>query len=225
MILMLLAPFINKFEKILSDKQFAVLIWILLVCFTITPMISESPVLDTYGYDIVIITLCYLLGRWLYRNKNFVSRLRHVAPFAFLVGVLIMFAIPHFIHNTRIVWYNSPVVMLTAAALFITFCNFRTGEIAIVNSIAHNTFAVYLISDHPIVRNLLYGILPIKENINDKAVISYVFLFSAVVFVVCIILEKIRLISLNRLENALLMRIIKMLRLDMLDGILSNEKR
>ena len=136
-----------------------------------------------------------------------------------------MFAIPHFIHNTRIVWYNSPVVMLTAAALFITFCNFRTGEIAIVNSIAHNTFAVYLISDHPIVRNLLYGILPIKENINDKAVISYVFLFSAVVFVVCIILEKIRLISLNRLENALLMRIIKMLRLDMLDGILSNEKR
>ena len=112
LILMLLAPFINVLEKNLSDRQLTALLSILLVCFTIVPMISEAPVLDTYGYDIVIFSLCYLIGRWIYREKAFIEKVLRAVPSVFVVCVLIMFAIPYFIHNTRVLWYNSPIVLL-----------------------------------------------------------------------------------------------------------------
>ena len=214
LILMLIAPFINKLEENLLNRQLNALIVVLLVCFTVIPMISESPVLDTYGYDIVIFTLSYLIGRWLHRHKNSFEKARIIVLVAFAVDAVTMFVIPYFIHNTRVLWYNSPIVMIAAIALFVIFSNIKLGKIRLVNSIAQNTFAVYLISDHPVVRNWLYDFLPIKANIEQVTVIPYVFLFSIVVFVVCIVAEKVRIICFDRLENIVLGKIEKHLRLD-----------
>lgn len=223
LILMMLSPFINRLEKNLSDGQLTALVGILLVCFTIIPMISENPVLDTYGYDIVIFTLCYLIGGRLHRSKEFFNKVRIVAPALFVICVFIMFAIPYFVRNTRIIWYNSPIAVLAAIALFITFINIKIGKIKLINNIAQSTFAVYLISDHPVVRNWLYGFLPINSNIDETAVIPYVLLFSLVVFIVCIIAEKIRTMFFNRLEEKMLGKVINKLRLDMFERIISNE--
>ncbi len=223
LILMLLAPFLNKLESTLSAKQLNSLLVILLACFTITPMISESPVLDTYGYDIVIFSLCYLIGRCLRRKNEFFFEMRLIAPIVCVIGVLIMFAVPYFVHNTRVLWYNSPIVMITAIMIFIAFSNLKMGEIGLVNRIAQSTFAVYLISDHPVVRNWLYSFLPIKNNINNVIVIPYVLLFTLVVFVTCIIAEKVRVLCFSRLEDKILKNGINKLHLDVFERILSSD--
>ena len=99
------------------------------------------------------------------------------------------------------------------------------GEIRPLNNIAQSTFAVYLISDHPVVRNWIYGFLPINANINEVVVIPYVLLFSLVVFMICIFAEKLRIMCFNRIEEKMWGKVIRELRLDLFERIISNESQ
>jgi hypothetical protein len=98
--------------------------------------------------------------------------------------------------------YNSPLVIISAVALFLFFRSIQIKS-RIINWFASSVFAVYLIHENQFINKYLYQtIYDIGKSISNNYFLFCFLCFLALgIMLVCILIDKIRLIITRPIEG------------------------
>ena len=144
-ILILLAPFLNKALRSLSKQSFEILLAIQISIFSIWYSIGLSaPVLDD-GYGIINFITLYMLGGYIkmYGRETKIYQLRRrVFLSAYIAMALLTFLLSYF---TNPYGYAYITNVLGATACFILFAKWNMGQNRLINWISGSAFDVYFV--------------------------------------------------------------------------------
>lgn len=191
-IIMILSPIINEGVASINKKTFTFII----ISLGIIILFSRF-ILKESSFNLELLLYVYILGRYLkeYPIKWFES---HCIP-VFVFTTLILFFLPLTLLKFRQVsllsyfWSNNNIlVFIQAISCFYMFLNIKPIFKSRIN-IASSVLAVYLITDHPIIRSVIwnntYGI-PAAYKTTDSLLI--VTLLLIIIFCICIIIDRAR---------------------------------
>lgn len=93
----------------------------------------------------------------------------------------------------------SPIVLMASVLLFIGAIKCNPFESRLINKFSACTFGVYLITEHPLVRNYIWNeLLPSQLHFDSGVLLPYCLISVIIVYLVCIIIEYIRLNTIDR---------------------------
>lgn len=190
-VLLIFIPFLNQLIAVLSQKKYISLLIINTVLFSAIPTI--------FGYsmqpDVLIwFIFLYLLGAYLkqypeqFQNQKY-NLIYFLSSLIFIfVSLFINFpsneGFPYFANGSKL-----PMLMLSVS-LFLLFANKKCYRSHLFNRIAATTFGIYLIHDHPLVRNFLWKEFFNNSLINSSSsLIISVFFSILFVFAICSIID------------------------------------
>ena len=212
LILYFLSPFINKAINNLNKRSYRNLIILLMIFFSIIPMLTNSVGLENHGYTLYQFFFMYVLGAYFRKYpfeikiSKFVYRLTLLLIFGLCVFInfcLFKESLKHIIPGTLVgelaiayqlyfLYYSNIIIVIQSIVYFLLFGTFSFSN-KIVNHISKMMFGVYLIHDNNYIRANIYNWL----NINNELVYSfryfaYVIWIAIVVFVGSYIVESLR---------------------------------
>lgn len=204
--LMILSPLLNKGLECLNKRQIQVILALLIAIF-IVPLSSFS---GNAGKNILIFILLYLTGyyiRHFYNNKQ-LSWGRYF--YGYILCSLLVFTEAFLFarmgkgFEIQVIAYYYDNVLVYAASIFL-FLSFREINIRsnIVNWVASSSFFVYIISEN---ENMYSRPFSFYEFIGvDNWNYSYyypvfILISSLLLFVVCILIDKIRRMMFGKME-------------------------
>jgi len=159
--LVLLSPMLNKFVKVVSERQLLIYISVFLFCAFYFGCIHNS----TYfyfnsGYSITTFMLVYLIGR--YMRLYGIKRLNAISTcslfFVYIACTLLLVVLKLYLPNAERLWsYCSPVTILSATAFFLPFTrlNFESN---FVNQVGSSCLATYIVHTCPPVSSWIINI-------------------------------------------------------------------
>ncbi len=203
--MLFLIPFINILLKKLTKHQYR----LLLVYLVFWIVICSSFFLRSISFLSSMVT-CYIIGSYLGKYETKIDNLKRG-----IIGLLISIAIMiicqvglDVFKGGQYNWLvtnliNSPSAILavsTGIFLFITFKNIRMKNIAIINLLASATFGVLVIhANSDTMRRWLWKtVFNVQGHYNDKYAILYSIGVVLLVYIVCAILELIRLYTIDK---------------------------
>lgn len=206
-LLYLLSPFINKLIKQLAKKDYQKLLIILIVAFCIlTSILPSHYTLDTTGgYGIIWFIVLYLVGayikryiKWNYKNKINLYFYFAISMISYIVYIALnyTFKVLNLDYNvSRLLNYNFITVFLSSIFLFLYFKNLEIKKLKVINiisKVAPLTFAVYIIHEQIVLRDILYlDILQLGRFWNNPIQFVIIPITTIVIFFLSVILEKI----------------------------------
>ena len=191
LILYLLSPFLTRFLRQLSKQKFQQLLFITLLIFSFWSTFSGLPILGmNEGYSIGTFILLYFIGAYiqLYDFPMFWKKgwyLFHyvnisvgIALYLFLVG-----------YEDWILYYHSPLILLSSIFLFLFFKN-SSRNINGLSKIVPFIFGVYLIHENTFIRTLLWEQwIPVQDYLTNPF-INIIFLgLSSLIFLSCLFIS------------------------------------
>ena len=199
------------FIKKASKEQLQKVIILLLIIFSIIPTITHNAWELTF-HNIFI--LDYIIGAYirlypikkLKNNKLNIIALLLITILSLVLSVAcmllskkldiyILFKIPGVLINST----TSPVQILIAIFIFHIFKNIKIKS-KLINYIASSVLGVYLIHDNAFVRNWIWKVFLPNVNflsLNTLLYILFIFAKVAIVFLVSVTIDKIRIILLK----------------------------
>lgn len=216
--LYILSPFINKFVKILSQREFVGILFIIFLLCSILPFFGALIPLflsSSFGIgNLGLFIFFYMIAAYIrLYPKSFVGIFGNINA-GFLLSVIFLgllvisvvafdimgFILPSFsTHATYFMSITSPLAILSALSLFLFFKNLHIGDSKFINQIALSMFGVYLIHDNLFVRPFLWHQIFQNASYFDS---SYLFLHALVVialtFVICTVIDQIRIMVLEK---------------------------
>lgn len=214
--LYILSPVLNAFAEKVTRKQFLVF----LVVFYLVQFYYQLFFNPNYasGYSILSFSGLYLIGRFLnlhpgnqtantatHKQKN----IQHIIAFLIITFLITVLAIALKInlsdeggsikkdHLFGFI-YNNPLVIIQSIVIFLIFKNYNIRS-KFINYCASSVLAIYLVHMHPDIKQLFYHY---TTSLYDHAFIMQTILLIglfAVIFVLSILLDKIRIALFNRL--------------------------
>lgn len=210
---MLLSPFINKAMLALSKMEYNRLLIILFVTFSVLPTLFVSyyyTILTDGGKCLTYILFLYIIGRYLslFYSEKKISKSLCLLSFLSLTILIVMLnvTISYVFHKEcRIFSMDcSPLVLFSSLCVFFFFKGLALKS-RLVNSIAASVLAVYLldnlrlyVSDH---------IFDITLYAESNFFLLYLMVFVIVVFVLGIVIDKIRVFVCGKCENYIIKKI------------------
>lgn len=207
-LLSMFMPFLNKFLKKLSHKEFKKLVILMFICFSIMPVLSGNDLFGTEnGYAAIWLFVMYIYGAYI---KLFYD-ISNICPSKFLIGYIITSTLAWFfkffssniLHTTSFlsnsdmfIVYISPFIVLSSVFLLLFFINIRISNDLIKRIIcfaSSGSFAVILIHDHPIVRDYFMNdsfIYLLKSSIY--LIVLKIFGYGFLIFTICVVIDAIR---------------------------------
>lgn len=152
-ILMLLAPFINRCLVSLSKRNYQILLGVLLLVFSIWPSFFPNPPIDDYGFSCIHFIQIYAIAGYLKRLKA-----KPLKPVVYLCGYLVSVA---FVFGSALLGvgyayaYNYLFVITASVSLFLFFRSLSIQS-AIVNQLASWAFDVFVIHTTTFFADLIY---------------------------------------------------------------------
>lgn len=146
----LLMPAMNHLLHSLTKRMLGCVLAALLFLFSIVPLFGVNNTLSLGGgYHIGWILVLYLLGGWI--RLYGCEHLRKIALPVYVVCVILAWLIK------PLQQYVSPAMLLSAVALLVLFENLHLSKRlqSLSFTLAPLTFGVYLLHDHPLVREHL----------------------------------------------------------------------
>ena len=203
--MVLLAPFLSKAVSNLTKQQYK--LFLLVLVFVSCTFAGGFPYGNLYGYNrgygmFWYITLFFVAG-YLRRFDTDKSERNDRLLFWSVFGCVVLWCagkglIKHFVQGAPLVMespaYNGFASVL-AVALFLRFKGIHFKDSAVVRGlveIAPFTFGVYLIHDHPWVRNIIWSRVPEWGGLDSPVYIPVILIFVALVFVVCMVIDFLR---------------------------------
>lgn len=195
-ILLILHPFINRFLLSINQKEYQ---YYLLIIFTLASLLPFY----SYFADVLSWFVClYSLSAYvkLYGKDHKFIQSRHYLLIAtislvfILVSSYIIDIIPA-ISSKNIYFYGKRQIpmLLLSFSIFMSFLTMRQFHSKWINIIGLSTFGVYLISDHPLIRDILWkNMFSIITSVDSPVFIVYSLLFVATVFVCCSLIDILR---------------------------------
>lgn len=208
LILMVLAPMLNAFCDYASRREFKTILIVYFAILMVYGWLEPASVHFTMnGCTALSFVGLYLLGRYLkmYRPK-LTNYNRRIYAVVYVVACLVMFFMcllflsqgVRITLDSRLLNYGCPLVILSAVALLLLFSKWSFCN-RVVNNAAKSCLAVYLIHCN-------YFVFPIYKDMTLKAHQlggAMVVLFVLAVFVLSIMLDRVRIFSWNKLSNKL----------------------
>lgn len=210
-VLYILSPFINKFIKTCSQKEYLTILGVLLLLSSLIPTF----LLGSFGIgNVGLFIVFYLIAayirlypksmRGMFNNKKSALILTAVS-FGVLYLSVILFDIIGLVipiisqYATYFMNLSSPIAILCAISLFLVFKNLHVGNNKIINQVALSMFGVYLIHDNLFIRPFLWNQLFQNTAYFDTPVLFlHAILAIFITFIVCVIIDQIRIILIEK---------------------------
>lgn len=200
--LLLIVPFINYIVNDNNKKTHLFLIISLTIINVYFGFICQTNEGRT-GYTLMNFCYIYTLGRYIKTyisfNQNVFIRLSFFLIIVFVNGLLRYFDIDI---KGMTTYYNSPLVILQAISLLLVFEQIRINKANnMILLVSSSTFSVYLISDHPFFRYNYYS--EFWQFVDNNSIINFFILalfFNLIIFIVCILIDKLRCVITDRFE-------------------------
>ena len=215
--LYMLSPFINKLLQNLDKKEHEkLLVMLLAVQCVLHTLVYAHTQFSNIAWFIVL----YILGAYIskYCNKENISMKKDFT--IAIISYLVIFAstiilemlsakFTFLVDKTR--YFAQMYSIFTVITSVFLFCGFSKIKFqnTIVNSIAGTTFGIYIIHENTFMRNIIWlDIVQGAKYTNSPYLIINAIVGVISVFVVCAIIEKIRQITIERLQNKVVDKII-----------------
>lgn len=211
-VLYIMAPYINILLNNLSRKRHLQLLAISLVLFSVFPTLTAQ---SFYGNELIQFILFYSVGAYLrkYKDNFFYNRKNAwfmlIGCSLIIVASIIVFDLlgTHWAifgkYSKYLLNRNSIVSIMLSISLFSLFIKKKPFTNNIINKVAGCAFGVYIISDNCYVRNVLWtSILSVPNFANSPILILHLIGSVLIVYLVCSVIEFIRLNTLERLFSS-----------------------
>lgn len=197
LILYLFTPYINKLLKTLNKREINLLILILMLVIVIFPSIPffNSIILDG-GYSLCYFILLYIVGAYIkifFKDSIFNKKIFFMIYIfcciilcALNIGISIICG-----HQNGIYSYNFILIFISSISLFIFFKELNIKS-RFINRLSTLTLGVYLISDHPYVRDWIYNYLGYDNYFNKSSFFLYTIYIIFLIYIITSIIEYIR---------------------------------
>lgn len=215
--LYLLSPILNFFSTSLSKNNFKVFLGIGFILFYVWPtgsfLINTGQLVDDAGYGIVNFSYLYLLGRYIrlyyigkQEKKYYLLGYFCCSTLCFLGQLSLSWGLGFeftswYSYNTIFIWGGS-------VCLFLYFSRLNVQS-TLINDLAKSCLAVYLIHMGP----GLWTRLCHELNLIEYSGGEYVFLLilsPVLIYLLCAIIDRIRIFLFKALENYVVSRVCKM---------------
>jgi hypothetical protein len=206
LILYLMAPMMNLFIDSLSQKQFLYFLLAFLTIQFLHGFVIQVSWFDKGMSPLTLMSL-YMIGRYmrLYPNR-FTTMNRWIDLFIYFVvstlgAVLTFMSVRHGAEGYRFFSYASPTIIIASAYFFLFFTkiSFKNN---LVNWIAASAFAVYVLDcEGHFWSFYLSTNHSWWENSYPSAYLIKTLLFDVAVFVVAIILDKVRIVVWHQVKR------------------------
>ncbi len=228
LILLLISPILNTVINNSDKTRMKKIIFTCFVLLSLLPFLTKNAFYNVgNGYSLSNFVLLYFVGAYLkkypitecYFMKIFtINTKRLIFLISFFLIAFINFLLNYFGTNIQnfdnnfvkdvgsiftigFLAYDNPLLILQSVfyLLFFSTLDFKSN---FINKIAASTFGVYLITDNIYVRGWLYKFLGFNRDVYSYDILFYIILFSMSVFIICIIIETIRLFIFKVIYNS-----------------------
>ena len=191
-------PYINILIKNISKKEHFLLISFMLLCFSILPTIS---LLEQYFSCYIWFICLYLVGSYLqlYRNEENFSKSKYILIFS-IVSLIVEIAFEYYFHTNihYIGEVNNFIIFTLAIGIFIEFAYKEGFYNKYINYVASSVLGIYLIHDNFILSPIIWQKANLRSYISSPCFWMYEILVIIIIFVVCLIIDKIRQICIEK---------------------------
>ena len=188
-ILFLISPFMNKGLRELSKKSFEILIFILILFFSIWPSFLPYPPVTDDGYGIINFVLLYIVGAYIrlhYKNNKNIW---------VYVSIYIMCILGTYLGRLYYgyTWtYNFITNIIGSVMLFLIFSKLKIQSKSI-NYIALFVFGIYMVHYDVQTQEFIYGkLLKCSDYVNSQWLILHILCSIAILFVISLLIDIIR---------------------------------
>ena len=194
--LVLLAPFISRLVLSLSKRQYkGLLLAMMLINCTFCPLFPFGNILSS-GWSVWWFICVFLIGGYIKLHYECDKSHRINWALALLVSVsaYIVCSNISFIDGG----YNS---LLTTAMAVSVFCLARTIDIekgGIVNFMAPNVFAAYLIQEQPLLKNFIYEYFRQTLPTETYRHLWFAFVLATAIIIASVLIDKVRVIVFDK---------------------------
>lgn len=201
---MFLSGPINRYIENTTKKSLLSTIWILVFVNVYLGWIRDVDFV-TDGYNLLNFVMLYLIGRYLRLHHSW--RLsKKIDVFIYLgssvITAVLAFALHHFGGDPyRAFCYNSPMVLVSAIAIFMFFTKLHFNS-NVINYIASSCLAIYLMQEGGIHCYNQIKEIYIQSGINVFFVIAILVLF-ILSMIIPLLVDKIRLLVFGKFEKFL----------------------
>ncbi len=202
-IIYLFHPYINKLLNEFSQKEHLIFIILMFIIFSILHTLTTG---DYYGNEIIQFIMFYSIGAYLFKynssNKNNV-KIMIVSLVLMILSIicidLLVTHIPKFYKYSN--YYNSiyflsrtsPFAIIFCVSLFKCFINLKPKTNSFINLIGSLIFGVYLISDNPHLRPIIWNsIFNSKSFVDSPYLILYIIFSVLLIIIACLLIELVR---------------------------------
>ena len=213
--LYLLSPYMNIVIDKLKKKDLEKLIILLLTMYCGISLISREHLFYNQGFSLEHFIMMYIIGSYLAKYGLPVKQLELKKKRIIYLGIFFLMAILSFLtyegmtliinhtSNTFITGicgylqsstlnYNAFFVMIQSVSYFLFFETF-TFKSKIINTLAKPLFAVYLITEQPLMIKYIYTTLKINTGIYSLDIIPKIIIYSILIMLLCIGIDYIRI--------------------------------
>lgn len=205
-LLMLVSPFLNIMINGLEKRQHEILLIIIIISMSVLPTFLPH-INPSYFNNFIWFIALYLIGAYLRKYEpKFVIHIKWWHGVSFLgmimLGSVSLFSVGYDIaylrHNSiyLLAEPNKLTAIICAIAIFVGFKNLNMAHHNIINTVSALVFAVYLITDHPTIREYIFR--PITGNIDNDYYLIIYFGWTAFIFLLCVLIELFRKFMTNK---------------------------
>jgi surface polysaccharide O-acyltransferase-like enzyme len=209
--LYLISPLLNKAVDSCSKEQllFIVVIFTILNAVTGFFFSTGGAIGINGGYSLMSFVHIYLLGQFIARYVRY-QTFQQWSAVIYIFSSILLFLIV-FISITRfqgdgiirLFSYNNPLVIISAVSFFFVFKSFRLQS-GLVNQTATGVLGVYLLHDHRLVRkHVIDRLFDWSQNYSGYQHFLVLLLITVLVFVTCLLIDKVRELLLAPVANYL----------------------
>lgn len=206
--LMVLSPILNTYVENTNKKSLGISIFILLAFQTWYEFVPKLISNFQGGYSILSFCILYLIARYLrlyplggaFLKRSWLIYILLSILLMSLVSVVYLFGFKVDFLCGSLLKYNQPIVILSSICLFLFFTNIHLGSSLVINHLAKSCIAVLLLHTSVAINPYYCGLFKnILYNSNGVLTIVYWILAIAGVFILCALIDQVRLFIENRI--------------------------
>ena len=210
--LVLFSPILNRFIDTSTKRELGITIIFLFAYQTWFGWFPALPYFDTFqgGYSFVSFIIIYLMAQYLrrYGGFAFVEQYCLVLYIAISIGLgfIAYYSVKYSIPITGYLFkYNNPLVLLSSVCFFFSFSSIKMPNSKIVNYLASSTLAVLLIHEpQPFHGYMKRSFGYLRDHFSGGEEILYWVLAIICVYVICILIDQVRILSYHLINNLFL---------------------
>lgn len=209
-----LSYFLNKIPEKLSRTAFRNLLLALIAIFYVMPTLVFYELIEDSGKGVVCMSIVYLVGRYIRMYYGDISFKKAKCALIFWGAILVPTVLDFVLSRMKGTFMgmycrdNSIFMLIASVAFFLFFREIQFTN-RLINHLTPNIVILYCIEGYA--RELTGRYIHLADYANSPAFILVVLGYATAVILLCLLLNEIRTLLLNRVDNFIAGKIVKLL--------------